>query len=443
MNFIEILFRYLIGEKILNQLKGIYLKQLLKVLLLHLFSLVASFASTWLIARHLGKEGYGLFVYGFSWISILVIIACLGFETLLLRELPGFLVNKSSDKAKSLINFAFKTTFIFAIVISIISAASFSLFEFPSNPSFRKVLFLALPALPFLVSISISSSILRGFKLNGYSMMVEKIIRPSLLFLLAASLIFASDYFNVINLIIGNLFVLGISALTAGVVVYFKIMRKLPEHKKADNVFEWKNIAWNILLINILFILTSQIATLFLGWLSSEGETGMYGLSLRLIELPATVVTLFNFVLAPIFAEYFSDRKTIELASLTKKTSLVMITLSLPLIILYLLVPSFCLSLFGNSYSGGEPVLILFSFIQIIVIINGNANYLLLMSGNTLSLIRITGFSLLIQIVLCIVLIPEYGAYGAALATVGQLLFQNTLVYFSVKKKLGFSPAFI
>jgi len=274
-------------------------------------------------------------------------------------------------------------------------------------------------------------------------MMVEKIIRPSLLFLLAASLIFASDYFNVINLIIGNLFVLGICALTAGVVVYFKIIRKLPEHKKADNVFEWKNIAWNILLINILFILTSQIATLFLGWLSSEGETGMYGLSLRLIELPATVVTLFNFVLAPIFAEYFSDRKTIELASLTKKTSLVMITLSLPLIILYLLVPSFCLSLFGNSYSGGEPVLILFSFIQIIVIINGNANYLLLMSGNTLSLIRITGFSLLIQIVLCIVLIPEYGAYGAALATVGQLLFQNTLVYFSVKKKLGFSPAFI
>ena len=104
---------------------------------------------------------------------------------------------------------------------------------------------------------------------------------------------------------------------------------------------------------------------------------------------------------------------------------------------LILTVGKFLLMLFGTGFSDGYPLL----FILVIGIIArasvGPCESVLTMSGQQNVCAAIYGVTLLINIVLNISFIPEFGLYGAAWATTGAMIFEGFALYSIAKRRLG------
>ena len=75
--------------------------------------------------------------------------------------------------------------------------------------------------------------------------------------------------------------------------------------------------------------------------------------------------------------------------------------------------------------------------------ISGSCAFFLNMTGNEISTLRITAVSVAFNILVSLILIPQYGEIGAAVALMVSTVFTNvTMAYFTVRKT-GISSSFV
>jgi O-antigen/teichoic acid export membrane protein len=109
---------------------------------------------------------------------------------------------------------------------------------------------------------------------------------------------------------------------------------------------------------------------------------------------------------------------------------------SLAMCLLLLAVGKYLLMLFGANFASGYPLL----FILVIGLVArsavGPAESVLTMSGEQNVCAVIYAITLGVNIALNISLIPEYGLYGAAMATSSALLFEAFALYAITRRRL-------
>ncbi|HUM46756.1 MAG TPA: oligosaccharide flippase family protein [Chitinophagales bacterium] len=79
-------------KNIREWLNGGHARELVMVFCIQATSLVASLLISLFISNLLGAAAYGVFSYGFSWVNLLAVFSCMGFEQLALKELPAYRV---------------------------------------------------------------------------------------------------------------------------------------------------------------------------------------------------------------------------------------------------------------------------------------------------------------------------------------------------------------
>ena len=84
-------------------------------------------------------------------------------------------------------------------------------------------------------------------------------------------------------------------------------------------------------------------------------------------------------------------------------------------------------------------MLLSFSLVgRLISSFSGSVGNILQMTGNQNILARILFLGAIINVLLNLILIPNYGINGAAIASTISTVFWNITMVFAVKKKLGF-----
>src|SRR5580765_3568470 len=96
----DFLFKSLTWKNIRDWLKSRHARELFLVFSIQAFSLFASLAISLIITNLLGAAAYGIFSYGFSWVNLLAVFSCMGFEQLALKELPSYQVQNRLDLMK-------------------------------------------------------------------------------------------------------------------------------------------------------------------------------------------------------------------------------------------------------------------------------------------------------------------------------------------------------
>lgn len=85
-------FRSITIVNIREWLQSRHARDLLLVFSIQVFSLIASLLISLTITNLLGAAAYGIFSYGFSWVNLLAVFSCMGYEQLALKELPAYRV---------------------------------------------------------------------------------------------------------------------------------------------------------------------------------------------------------------------------------------------------------------------------------------------------------------------------------------------------------------
>ena len=200
----------------------------------------------------------------------------------------------------------------------------------------------------------------------------------------------------------------------------------------------WLSSLFPFTLLSGSQILVTQSAVLLLGSVSDPRNVSLYQSATQLSALIVAPLIIVQVVVAPYLAQLHYQGKLSELQKLVTSMSWVTLLLCLPLFIIYVLLGKKVMDLtFGPSFSEGYAPLVIMSISYIVNVGFGPNGLVLEMTSNEKQ--SLLGFvvGVLVNISLGIVLIPIYGANGAALSMLISTLVWNCILSYKTRKVLG------
>jgi O-antigen/teichoic acid export membrane protein len=313
---------------------------------------------------------------------------------------------------------ALKMGLVFALLVMLLQIAlSGWLMQhvFKSPPLLRIVLITNALALPFSVLTLIAASATQGFKLLKYKVFVTQILNPLLLLLtmLATFILFAKD----LTIILPTL----LSAVV-GAVVIMRFLRQLTGAGTTGLL----QVPFNreILIFSYPLMFTTVIGTimhwtdiLMLGYFTDTASVGLYHPAVRTAGLLRAILLSFGGIFAPIMSQLFSEGKQGEMRGLYRLVTRWILTLALPITLIFLFMPAKVMLLFGPDYQSGAPVLVVLALATFTQAMLGLGGPTLTMTGHpNINLINAL-IAATVNIALNVLLIPRFGIIGAAYAT--------------------------
>lgn len=195
---------------------------------------------------------------------------------------------------------------------------------------------------------------------------------------------------------------------------------------------------WPLLLAGIAVSLYIRIDVVMLQHMANSKQVGIYAAATRISELfyllPSVVVASFSPMLIKCFDENH-EKFTHKMVRIYWLLAWYSIAFS---VLVSFFSDSLVALLFGQKYEGAAEVLAVHVWALLPVSLGiASSQYLLVHGKQKMSLVR-TGFGLLLNIILNILLIPRYGAMGAAIATVASYaLATYSLVFFKETRREG------
>lgn len=166
---------------------------------------------------------------------------------------------------------------------------------------------------------------------------------------------------------------------------------------------------------------------------------GYYGAAVKVTTGIGIILATINAIIAPDISKLFFSENFKDLKALIIRSTYLNFYLTVPLIILIYIFSEEILDLFGSSYVLANSALIIMIVAQMFNAFCGSVGVYLNMTGRQNTFLVILLFSLFINIVLNMILIPTKGMEGAAIATGISLVLWNVIgvIYIYIKDKIG------
>jgi len=394
-----------------------------------------------LVARKLGPELFGLFFLGFGLFKILNTITELGLPNGIIRYVAIFQGEKDSRRIKGVIITALLTavaagTIVGAAVFSLSRIISVHLFD---KPALTPVLKYFAITLPFSTMTTMIVFTLQGFKILKYKIHIREIFEP-LGRIIIAVLLMAWGY--TLEAPLSAHLVVGVaSVFVAGRLLWKRIPLILIRHVKP--IFEHRKLfrfSSPLLFATFMGQLLLWTDTLMLGYFKASSTVGIYGAAQRTALLCSLILFSFHSIFAPIIADLHNRKKYFDLNALFKIVSKWSFSLNFPLCIIFILFSSTVLNLFGPGFIRGGAALKVLILGWLVHSYLGITGQMITMTGHSKLQLLNNVVMILMNIILNIFLIPEYGMLGAALATSTCIIVTDIVTTLEVRFILNMHP---
>ena len=219
-----------------------------------------------------------------------------------------------------------------------------------------------------------------------------------------------------------------IFVISTAVVYLFLFNKNFP--KSAAHNFSSTEIlrtSYPMALSAISYFLMQSTDVLFISAYDTFESVAYYSIAVKLATVTALALISVNIVIAPKIASIYNDKNFSQLKLILKKATRINVVISLPIIILLLLFSEYVLSTFGSNYILAKNALWVLLIAQFFNSITGPSALYLNMTGRQKKLNVILVTSLLINVVLNIILVPDFGMLGAAISTTTSFVISKIL----------------
>jgi O-antigen/teichoic acid export membrane protein len=227
----------------------------------------------------------------------------------------------------------------------------------------------------------------------------------------------------------------------------FALLRTLgghvPRGPRTYRNAEWFRSATPFFGISVLAALQAELNTLLLGWLAGPVETGLFQPILRFAPIMLIAAHAVAMPLTPRISELWEQGETARLKHIVRRATFTTTAGAVVTCAALILLAPWLLSAFGAAFTANVTALMWLAAAQIFNAACGPIATLLDMTDHQ----RFTMWSLLgfiaANTLVGLWLIPDYGAYGAAIAMALGIVVRNVLMLIAVWRKLGFDPSLI
>lgn len=396
------------------------------------------FLVTVIIGRLIGAEGLGIYSYAIILFSLLAVPVSNGWATLTLRTVSRAQYDQQWQLSKGLMQRGAQLS----VVLSVLGFALGMLFYrvlFESS-EFLSVTVVALLALVlFFDQLSaLRLAVLRGLQHPVWGQAPEVLVRPLLIIvcLLVLASIFGSKM-SVQHAFWALLVASGITVFLGGIILWRKAPGELAVAPARFDSRTWMASAGLLAGNAGLIMLNSQVDILLLGMLGGLEDVGIYRVAAQIALLSGFVYTALNMLAMQRFAYL---RATGDIAKLRTTATLMariafLGTLPLPAAF-YFFGEQILLLLFGVGFVPALQPLFWLLAVQTISASAGMTSAILIMNGLEALIIRVTIISLVVNVVLCLFLIPRFGNPGAAISTLLSISGWNIALWAVTRKQL-------
>lgn len=412
---------------------------------INVISYLLAFAVMLALTRSLGAEDYGAYSFAFASLSFLGVLALLGFDKLLVRDLAKHAATGNPGLVRGIFRWSSKllisSSVFLAIVGYAVSYLPIELFKDHTTVTTYRIMMIGVPIYVLIVQ---RQSALQGMKQVVRAQVHDKLVRPLSFLLLIGVGFFLLPGWDVIQATIMAVIAFFI-ALIVGEVNYRMKSKGLeivePDRSERKTILNSSGI---LLLYASMSILSTKLDIFMLGGMqSSTDKVGIYTVSLRMADLINFFLVAFNLVLAPTMAGLLANGKIDELQNTLVRAARLILVFSVPVIIFLALARDWYLPLFGEEFTEASTPLLILVCAQFFSVATGSVGYLLLMSKNERFALYTLTISTIMNAILNFVLIPDYGILGAAIATACSISLNNLMMLTVVLTKLRINPTAI
>ena len=425
------------------------------------FGLLLHVALTWFLGN---ETEYGIYLVAVSAINLLVIPIIAGWDTVLTRFLSQYGKDGLTDKSRHLYAEASRKLLLrccvalplLALVLIPILNYGFPRSWAAANAWTYVVVIACVP--PLALSL-LRQGALKGLHRPAASLLPESIVKPlsviGVLFLLIS---LGSRPTGTLALFSH----LGASTLAflLGTLLLPKMLRqgwlrtifsrRIAQDPAASNQgtgdaeenpprAAWKSLAVSATIMGLSFAVLNRIDEFLLGIMDSPATAGLYGPASRYAMFVAFGLSVVNPMLGALIARHQDDRA--ELQRLVKRSARLAAVISTPLAMGMMFAPEIPLSLLPPAYLSATCALRILAAAQWINTLFGSVGMVLMMTGHHRDLAVILVLTSILDVILNILLIPQLGDIGAAVATGTSIVVWNAAAWVMVRVRLGINTS--
>jgi O-antigen/teichoic acid export membrane protein len=402
-------------------------------------SLILGILTSIILARLLGKEGFGIYTYAMTWPTLLGIPATLGFNNLLVREVAIYNSKSTWGLLRGLLQWSNFIVLIVSTMIALIGIALVLNFGNNGEREMTDALCMALISLPIVSLTSLRLAAMKGLHRVVLGQMPEKLLAPLLLLIFSiVSFFWLKGRENATIWILSLQMLAFVITFAIGAILLTRVMPQ--EIKKAAP--EYKIVSWlkdgiPFILMGGLVVINSRVAVLMLGSLQGASAVGVYAVVSRITTPIIFALGILNNVLSPTFATLYAEGKLVQLQRLVTRSTRLITLSALAMTIGLIILRQWVLSLFGAEFVQGQTALIILSIGYLVNAMTGSVAVLLSMTRHANFSAATVGLGVTLNVLLNWILIPKWGVNGAAVATATSMIVGNVINVIWVRLKLG------
>jgi len=419
--------------------RALFARVAISTLIVKIGSAGLAFGLNILLARILGPQQYGDYVFSLALISIIALFGTLGMDGASLRFVAGYVGQEAWGLLRGFLQRGMQWVMAASFSIALLLGICILLFEGMLRPDLFDDLMIGLALVPISAMLAFVGPCLQALS-NRYIVIAQSVqlLRVSLFGMLILGLVVV-DYgrLDAVTAIELNLIAAAL-ILIAYIVV---LCRKIPwQAKKASPIFE--NRQWLVTMLPFLAmtgfaLIITQTDTIMVGMFLGTDQAGFYSIASRIAILITFGIASANAIVAPMISQHYAQQRLQELQHIISVSAKGIFLFSLLAVIVLLIFGEEILGLFGSEFKVAYLSLSILLFGQLIDSLAGSVGYLMTMTGHQREAMYIIGGCALLNIILNSLLIPVFGLPGAAIATATTIALWNIILARLVKIKLN------
>ena len=417
------------GFKIMKDiLKGSFIIFIFKV-----FGAISLFLTYILIPRYYGVETFGIFNLIFATLMIATVVSRIGLDTYVVRVIP------SLERQNKEISLFLKTVIKILIITSLlVTTTVFLASDFINNYIFKSIdasnylvglLFMIFPYTLFNVLVEV----LRGLdEIKFYALFRNLSQNFSIAVLLIVSIVTAKLYDPIYILYSAILF---ITLLL--IIVLYKFLKKrditiLQKGKYNKKILKH---SYPMFLAASVMFLMSYVDSFMISYYLDEYQVGIYNACISLSLMLTFIPMAIGGYISPKISKAYSENNSKEIKDIFKHSIKIIFIVTLPIFLIMFIFADFFLNLFGEAFTVATTTLLITNIAFLSEALTGPVGFILNMTDNQHTFMRILIVSLIINILFNALLIPIYGINGAGVAILLSMFFWTITSLIVLKRK--------
>jgi O-antigen/teichoic acid export membrane protein len=232
--------------------------------------------------------------------------------------------------------------------------------------------------------------------------------------------------------------VAAIAALLALLVQMGRVLRHPASTAPSyDDWRQWVAVSVPMLMLGVAQELMNQIDIILLGQIADARQAALFAASWRLANLVPFALVGLAVMSGPLIAAAHDRGSTDEMHRVSSVVARAGFAFALTGALVLLVFGEPLLGLFGRDFVAAYPVLLVLLLGGIVNAFTGVVAYFMLLTGHERQALAIFAGALVLSVVLNLLLIPRFGALGAAVASSSALAAWNLAMWVYVRRVVG------